>query len=46
MVLEGRPALLRQEARSRPATGLPPHDIAAEEAVIAALLLDEDDATE
>ena len=46
MVLEGRPAFLRSasgfDARSRPATGLPPHDTAAEEAVLAALLLDED----
>ena len=42
MVLGDRPAQLRQDARPRAATGLPPHDIAAEEAVIAALLLDED----
>ena len=42
MVLGDRPAPLRQDARPRTATGLPPHDIAAEEAVIAALLLDED----
>jgi len=41
--IEGRPALLRTAGRStRPVTGLPPHDIAAEEATIAALLLDED----
>ena len=43
MVLDGRPASLRPDQRPRPApTGLPPHDIAAEEAVIAALLLDDD----
>ncbi|MDA0271225.1 MAG: replicative DNA helicase [Chloroflexi bacterium] len=42
MVLDGRPAPLRQEARLRPASGLPPHDVSAEEAVIAALLLDDD----
>ena len=42
MVLGDRPAQLRDDARSRIATGLPPHDIAAEEAVLAALLLDED----
>ena len=42
MVLGDRQAQLRQDARPRTATGLPPHDIAAEEAVIAALLLDED----
>lgn len=42
MVLDGRPAPLRQEARPRPASGLPPHDVSAEEAVIAALLLDDD----
>ena len=42
MVLGDRPAQLRQDARPRTATGLPPHDISAEEAVIAALLLDED----
>ena len=40
MVMTGRPAPLRPEPR--PVTGLPPHDISAEEAVIAALLLDED----
>ncbi len=40
MVTTGRPAPLRPEARV--ATGLPPHDVSAEEAVIAALLLDED----
>ena len=40
MVTTGRPAPLRPEPR--PAAGLPPHDISAEEAVIAALLLDED----
>ncbi len=40
MVTTGRPAPLRPE--SRPAPGLPPHDVSAEEAVIAALLLDED----
>ena len=40
MVTEGRPAPLRAE--SRPQTGLPPHDVGAEEAVIAALLLDDD----
>ena len=42
MVLGDRPAQLRQDARPRAATGLPPHDIAAEEAVLAALMLDED----
>ena len=43
MVLDGRPASLRPDQRPRQApTGLPPHDIAAEEAVIAALLLDDD----
>jgi replicative DNA helicase len=42
LVLEGRPAPLRTEPRPRPTTGLPPHDVSAEEAVIAALLLDED----
>ncbi len=44
MVLDGRPAQLRQsgaDARRQP-TGLPPHDVAAEEAVLAALLIDED----
>ncbi len=40
MVSTGRPASLRPEGR--PAAGLPPHDVSAEEAVIAALLLDED----
>ena len=40
MVTTGRPAPLRPDAR--PAAGLPPHDVSAEEAVIAALLLDED----
>ena len=40
MVSTSRPAPLRPEGR--PAAGLPPHDISAEEAVIAALLLDED----
>ncbi len=40
MVIEGRPAPIRTDVR--PAGGLPPHDVAAEEAVIAALLLDED----
>src|SRR5260370_39526874 len=40
MVSTSRPAPLRPD--SRPAAGLPPHDISAEEAVIAALLLDED----
>jgi replicative DNA helicase len=42
LVLDGRPAPLRQDSRPRPTTGLPPHDVAAEEAVIAALLLDDD----
>jgi replicative DNA helicase len=42
VVTSGRPASLRDVApTSRPA-GLPPHDVNAEEAVIAALLLDED----
>ena len=40
VVTTGRPAPLRPESRA--ATGLPPHDVSAEEAVIAALLLDED----
>jgi len=40
VVLGDRPAQLRQDARPRTATGLPPHDIAAEEAVIAALYRD------
>ena len=40
-MVSGRPAQLRPETRP-PAGGLPPHDIAAEEAVIAALLLDAD----
>ena len=39
-MIEDRPAQLRPG--SRPQAGLPPHDVAAEEAVIAALLLDED----
>ena len=39
-MIEDRPAQLRPE--SRPQAGLPPHDVAAEEAVIAALMLDED----
>ncbi|MDP6605745.1 MAG: DnaB-like helicase C-terminal domain-containing protein, partial [Dehalococcoidia bacterium] len=44
MVTENRPAQLRPDDRSagRTPTGLPPHDVAAEEAVIAALLLDDD----
>lgn len=42
MVLDGRPVPMRPEARARRAEGLPPHDVAAEEAVIAALLLDDD----
>jgi replicative DNA helicase len=45
LVIEGRPASIRQpfrEPEGRPAGLLPPHDVAAEEAVIAALLLDED----
>ncbi|MDA0365971.1 MAG: replicative DNA helicase [Chloroflexi bacterium] len=42
MVIEGRPSQLRQSLEGRPAGGLPPHDISAEEAVVAALLLDED----
>ncbi len=41
MVTTGRPAPLRPEGRSAP-SGLPPHDVAAEEAVIAALLLDDE----
>ena len=36
-----RPDVLRPEARAA-SSGLPPHDVAAEEAVIAALLLDDD----
>ena len=40
MVSDSRPATLRPEGR--PQTGLPPHDVSAEEAVIAALLLDDD----
>ena len=40
MVTEGRPAQIRPEGR--PQSGLPPHDVGAEEAIIAALLLDED----
>jgi replicative DNA helicase len=48
VVLEGRPAPFRtprpgdRDARPRPQTGLPPHDVSAEEAVIAALLLADD----
>src|SRR3990167_10933461 len=43
MVLEGRSHLLRSaDGRNVSVTGLPPHDIAAEEAVIAALLLSSD----
>ena len=46
MVLDGRPAPFRNparpDARPRPQTGLPPHDVSAEEAIIAALLLDDD----
>lgn len=48
MVLDGvpadeRPRSLRPDQRPRRApTGLPPHDIAAEEAVVAALVLDDD----
>ena len=38
-LVTGRPAQLRPDS-SPPAGGLPPHDVAAEEAVIAALLLD------
>ena len=41
-MVSGRPAQLRPEARPSSAGGLPPHDIAAEEAVLAALLLDDD----
>ena len=40
MVTEDRPAQLRPE--SRPQSGLPPHDVSAEEAIVAALLLDDD----
>ena len=40
-MVSSRPAQLRPDTRP-PAGGLPPHDIAAEEAVIAALLLDEE----
>ena len=40
MVTEGRPAEIRPEGRSQ--TGLPPHDVGAEEAIIASLLLDDD----
>ncbi len=39
MVTEGRPAQIRPEQHSP--TGLPPHDVTAEEAIIAALMLDE-----
>ena len=42
MVTDGRLAALRPDAQTRSASGLPPHDVAAEEAVIAALLLDDD----
>ena len=42
MVTDGRLATLRPDEQTRSASGLPPHDVAAEEAVIAALLLDED----
>lgn len=41
VVSDSRPAQIIRNQQS-PQTGLPPHDIAAEEAVIAALLLDED----
>ena len=41
-MVSGRPAQLRPEARPSAAGGLPPHDVAAEEAVLAALLLDDD----
>jgi replicative DNA helicase len=41
VVTTGRPAPIRPQTDTRPA-GLPPHDVSAEEAVIAALLLDED----
>lgn len=41
MVSDSRPAQIIRN-QQQPQTGLPPHDIAAEEAVIAALLLDED----
>jgi replicative DNA helicase len=41
VVLDSRPAQIRRDDRSQQA-GLPPHDIAAEEAIIAALLLDDD----
>lgn len=40
MVIDGRPASLTRRVTRN--DGLPPHDIAAEEAVIAALLLDDD----
>jgi replicative DNA helicase len=44
MVIDDRPAPFRSDAnrRSAPLGGLPPHDIGAEEAVLAALLLDQD----
>jgi replicative DNA helicase len=41
VVSDSRPAFIRGENRPQQ-TGLPPHDIGAEEAVIAALLLDDD----
>lgn len=41
MVTERRPPALWPDAEARSASGLPPHDVDAEEAVIAALLLDE-----
>ncbi len=41
MVTERRPPALWPDAETRSASGLPPHDIDAEEAVIAALLLDD-----
>ena len=41
MVSDSRPAEISRDTRPQQ-TGLPPHDIAAEEAIIAALLLDDD----
>ncbi len=41
MVSDSRPAQIRRDDRPQQ-TGLPPHDIAAEEAIVAALLLDDD----
>lgn len=42
MVLDERHEVVRHRDRQRPKTGLPPHDAAAEEAIIAAILLDGD----